>query len=469
LEEAVSLFTILQMTGSALQAQRAGLAVTANNIANAGTDGYHRQSIEFRTVGTYSTNGLLLGAGVSAEDVLSAYDKFTEERLYAEHSNSGYAESMASAYEVLESMVAVADEEGSLASRLSSLLTSIDAMAVTPWESSVRTQVLIDAEALASEFRRQAESLDDLSQTSDEAIAISAESLTDYLAEIAALNAQIASLESSGQTANDLRDQRGAYVDQVASLADVVLDEESDGTLTLFVAGHAVVQGAEAQTISAVEDAGSGTNRVVLDAGGVALDITDQISSGSLAAHIEIRDQIIPALAADLDQNAYDLITNFNAVHVTGYDLDGNPGGNFFMDPGSADGAAATMQLDSGLQDNPDGLAAAASAADVPGDGTIAIALGDLGDQQLAGGGTMTFNEALSGFVAQLASDTAAVKAGLTLQTGITSAIESAWESRSAVSQEEEAINLIEFQDAYDALARVLQATQAMLDTLMEI
>jgi len=468
LEEAVSLFTILQMTGSALQAQRAGLSVTANNIANAGTDGYHRQSIEFRTVGTYSTSGLLLGGGVSAEDVLSAYDKFTEERLYSEHSNSGYAESMASAYEVLESMVAVADE-GSLASRLSSLLTSFDAMALTPWESSVRTQVLIDAEALASEFRRQADALDDLVQSSNEAIAVSVTSLDDYLVEIASLNAQIAALESSGQTANDLRDQRGSYVDQVAGLVDVVLDEEADGTLTLFAAGHAVVQGSESQSLSAVEDPNTGAYRIVLDEGGVTLDVTGQISSGSLAAHIELRDQVIPTLTSELDQNAYDLITNVNAVHVTGYDLDGNVGGNFFMDPGVVEGAAATMQLDSGLVDNPDGIAAAADPAAVPGDGTIAIALGDLGDSQLAGGGTMTFNEALSGFVAQLASDTAAVQAGLTLQTGITSAIETAWESRSAVSQEEEAINLIQFQDAYDALARVLQATQEMLDTLMEI
>ena len=464
----MSLFNILQLTGSALQAQRAGLSVTANNIANAGTDGYHRQSIDFQTVGSFYTGNLLLGGGVSAENVLSAYDKFTEERLYSEHGNSGYAESMSSAYDVLEAMVAVADE-GSLSNRLSSLLTSIDAMALTPWESSVRTQVLIDAEALSTEFRRQADSLADLTQTSNEAIAVNVTSLDSYLQQIASLNAQIAALESSGQTANDLRDQRGSYVDQVAGLVDVVLDEQADGTLTLFAAGHAVVQGSEAQSLSAVEDAVTGDYKIVLDDGGITLDITGQISSGALAAHIEIRDEVIPDLTSELDQLAYDLITNFNAVHTAGYDLDGNVGGNFFMDPGAVAGAAATMQLDSALVNNPDGLAAAADPAGVPGDGTNAIALGDLAESQIAGGGTKTLNEALSGFVAQLASDTAAVQAGLSLQTSITSAIETAWDSRSAVSQEEEAINLVQFQDAYDALARVLRATQEMLDTLMEI
>ena len=464
----MSLFNILNMTGSALQSQRAGLAVTANNIANANTDGYHRQSVDYQTVGTEYTGGLLLGQGVTAADVVSAFDRYTEERLLSEHANYGYAETLSSGYEVLESMVAVTGD-GSLAGRLSDFLTAIDGLATTPWENSVRTQVLIDAESLATEFRRQAESLDDMLVSADEAVAGGATSVNGYLSEIASLNAQIASLEASGQTANDLRDQRGTLVDAVARQMGVETDEQADGTLTVFVAGHAVVQGDNARTLISEEDPNTGLQRIMLQDGGVALNITNQIQSGEIASQLEIRDSVVPALSAELDQIAYDLVTNFNSVHATGYDLNGNTGNDLFLAPAQVSGAAANMQLDTALVDNPDGLAASVDAAGLPGDGQVAIALGDLADSLVAGNGSMTLNEALSSFVGGLASDAAVAHAGLSLQTGITSAVEGTWEARSAVSQEEEAINLLKYQDAYDAMARVLQVTQEMLDTLMSL
>jgi len=464
----MSLFTILQMTGSALQSQQAGLRVTANNIANAGTEGYHRQSVDYRTVGSYFTSGLLLGQGVTAAEVVSAYDRFTEERLLTEHSNSGYAQEMAEAFGVLESNVAVVGD-GSLDGRLSKLFNSFDALGTTPWEPSVRTQVLIDAESLASEFRRQAEAIANVAETADEAISQSVESVNSALQDVAALNAEIVSLEATGQSAHDLRDQRGWLVDQIASQMDVVLDEEDNGSLTVFLGGHAAVQGDEARTLTTEEDPFSGTQQVVLTNGGLAIDITSQIHSGEIAARLEIRDEVAPELAADLDQIAYDLITNFNTVHATGYDLNGDPGGDIFTAPLVVEGAAITMRLDTALQDNPDGLAAAGDPANVPGDGSIAVALGDLADAQLTAGGTSTLGDALANYVGRLASDTATVNAGLTLQTGITSAVESAWEASAGVSQEEEAVNLIQYQDAYTAMAKVMQVTQEMLDTLMEI
>lgn len=464
----MSLFNILNMAGTSLQSQRAGLAVTANNIANANTVGYHRQSVDYQTVGTEFTGGLLLGQGVTASDVVSAFDRYTEERLLTEHANYGFAEQLSSAYEVLESMVAVTGD-GSLAGRLSDFLTAIDGLATTPWESSVRTQVILDAESMATEFRRQAEAIDDMGAAADQAVASGATAINGYLAEIASLNAQIASLEASGQTANDLRDQRGSLVDAVSRQVGVVTDEQPDGTLTVFVGGHAVVQENNARTFYAEEDPNTGLQRLMIEDGGLALDITSQIQSGAIAAQLEIRDEVVPGLSAELDQIAYDLATSFNAIHATGYDLDGNTGQDLFLAPVAVDGAAASMRLDTALVDNPDGLAASATASGLPGDGAVATQLGDLADALVTGGGTMTLNEALSSFVGGLASDAAVAHAGLSLQTGITSAVEGTWEARSAVSQEEEAINLLKYQDAYDAMARVLQVTQEMLDTLMSL
>lgn len=464
----MSLFSILNLSGSALQAQQAGLQTTANNIANAGTDGYHRQAVDYRTAGSYWTSGLLLGGGVTAAEVSSAYDKFTESRLFEEHSNSGYAGQMNAAYEVLQSMMGSVDET-SLSARISDLFVQFDALAAMPYDSNTRNQVLSTADALAGEFNRQAEVLADLSSAADGAISIGVQDADGILANIASLNGQVVALEAGGQNASDVRDERGRLVDELSGLMNVSLSEESDGSLTVILGGHAAVQGTTARTLATEEDANTGLQKITLAVGSVAVDLTNAISSGELAAHVEVRDSVIPDLKAGLDQLAYDMISEVNSVHSVGYDLDGNTGLNLFTPTSSVDGAAAGMSVSSDVEGNPDALAAATDPTAVPGDGTNAIALGDLAEALAAGGGDRTFTQEAANWISNLGADASAAEANYALQGAVTMAVEATWQERSAVSLEEEAINLIRFQDSYDAMAKVLQTTQQMLDTLMEI
>ena len=464
----MSLFSILNLSGSALQAQQAGLQTTANNIATAGTDGYHRQAVDYRTAGSYWSSGLLLGGGVTAAEVSSAYDRFTESRLFEEHSNSGYAGQMNAAYEVLQSLMGSVDEN-SLSARISNLFVQFDALAAMPYDTNTRNQVLATVDALASEFNRQADVLSDLSESSDQAIEAGVTQANGILADIASLNGQIVALESGGQNASDVRDERGRLVDGLSSLMNVSLTEESDGSLTVILGGHAAVQGTTARTLATEEDANSGLQKITLAVGTVSVDLTDQISAGEIAAHVQVRDTVVPELEAGLDQLAYDILTGVNDVHAAGYDLDGNTGLNLFTPISSVEGAAAAITLSSDVEGNPDALAAATDPSEVPGDGTNAIALGDLAVATLAGSGNRTFTEEAANWISNFGADAAAVEANYSLQAAVTVAVEATWQQRSAVSLEEEAINLIRFQDSYDAMAKVLQTTQHMLDTLMEI
>ncbi len=464
----MSLFSILNMSGSALQAQQVGLQVTANNIANAGTDGYHRQSVDYRTAGSYWTSGLLLGSGVTAADVASAYDKFTESRLFEEHSHQGYTEEMNAAYEVLQSLVGSVDE-GSLSSRISDLFLQFDALATTPHDTNTRNLVLASAQSLATEFNRQADVLGDVASSADEAIAMGVDTANTLLRDIAAINGEIVALESGGQNASDARDERSRLVDELSGLVNVTLSEQSDGSMTVMIGGHSAVQGTTARTLDTAEDAATGNQRITLAAGALAVDVTDQISSGTLAAQVEIRDSVVPGLLADLDQLAFDMVSAINGVHEAGYDLDGNTGLQLFEGASVVSGAAAAMKLSTDVDGEPSALAAATDPTAVPGDGSNAIALGDLAETLAAGGGGHTFTQEAAAWIGQLGIDAAAVEANYAIQSAVTLSVESTWLQRSAVSLEEEAVNLIQYQDAYDAMAKVLQVTQQMLDTLMEI
>ena len=463
----MSLFSILQMSGSSLQAQQAGLQVTANNIANAGTEGYHRQSVDYRTAGSYWTSGLLLGSGVTAADVASAYDKFTESRLFEEHSHQGFTEEMNAAYDVLQSLVGSVDE-GALSSRISDLFVQFDALATTPHDTNTRNLVLSAAQSMASEFNRQAGVLSDVATSADEAIAMGVDEANVLLRDIAAINGEIVALESGGQTAADARDERSRLVDELSGLMDVTLDEQTDGSLTVMIAGHSAVQGTTARTLD-TELGADGNQRITLAAGALTVDITDRISSGALAAHVEVRDSVAPGLLAELDQLAYDMVLAINDVHGAGYDLDGNTGSNLFAATSVVDGAAAAMSLSADVDGNPDAATASHGDAHGPGDGSNAIALGDLADALAAGGGDHTFTQEAAAWIGKLGMDAAAVEANYAIQSAVTLSVESTWQQRAAVSLEEEAVNLIKYQDAYDAMAKVLSVTQQMLDTLMEI
>ncbi|MDP7113216.1 MAG: flagellar basal body rod C-terminal domain-containing protein, partial [Myxococcota bacterium] len=232
---------------------------------------------------------------------------------------------------------------------------------------------------------------------------------------------------------------------------------------------HSAVQGTTARTLDTAEDAATGNQRITLAAGALAVDVTDQISSGTLAAQVEIRDSVVPGLLADLDQLAFDMVSAINGVHEAGYDLDGNTGLQLFEGASVVSGAAAAMKLSTDVDGEPSALAAATDPTAVPGDGSNAIALGDLAETLAAGGGGHTFTQEAAAWIGQLGIDAAAVEANYAIQSAVTLSVESTWLQRSAVSLEEEAVNLIQYQDAYDAMAKVLQVTQQMLDTLMEI
>ncbi len=464
----MSLFHVLHLGSRALQSSQAGLQTTANNVANAATDGYHRQEMDFRTVGSYWSGGLLLGQGVDAADVTSAYDRFTEERMLDEHSNLGYSEQLGHAYEALETLLGGVGD-GSLSDHLTSLFTNFDAMAVSPSDTTIRQVILNDASNLAREFRSQAEDIMGLAQTADESIVMGVESINGYLANIASLNETIVAREAAGGSANDLRDERGRLVDLVAAQLDVQLDEADDGSLTVMLGGHAAVQGGESRQLSTDVDPITGWHRVVLDRDGVTTNITPQIRSGEIAAHLQVRDEVSPGLSDELDQLAYDLMTGINAVHSAGWGLDGVTGRDLFAPPAAVSGAAIAMEVDAAVDGDPDALAAAADPLGLPGDGNNAIALGDLAGALLTAGGTRTLTEGLSDFTGNLAADVATADAAHSLQLEVSTAIDGMWAQRSGVSLEEEAANLIRFQDSYDAMANVMQITQQMLDTLLEI
>lgn len=464
----MSLFDTLTTARSGMQAAQIGISVTANNIANASTEGYSRQAVDLGSAGTLSTRGLLLGQGVTAGQVIRAFDAFTESRLAGERAGLSYASGLSTAYASMEALFEDGSETG-LPALLSGFFDAFASLSSAPDDAAWREEALAAAGELAASFSSTAARLGEQIELADASIATEAALASDLAARVADLNRQISAAEAGGGDANDLADERGRLIGELSEYVEVSVVEEGDGSVTLLVEGEALVQGGNARSLVTAADPTTGLQRIYLQGDdGSRTDLTDRVRSGSIGAAIELRDERVPELLADLDQLAYDLAVAANGVHSAGYGLDGTTGRDLFEAPTSVDGAALDMRLSADVEGDPDALAAATDPAGLPGDGSVAAAIADLASAALVGGGA-TPSEALAGLVARIGSEASGAYAEAEQRQLAVDGLQAQRDATSGVSMEEEAVNLIRFQDAYEASARVLSTIQEMLDTLLQL
>jgi flagellar hook-associated protein 1 FlgK len=196
-------------------------------------------------------------------------------------------------------------------------------------------------------------------------------------------------------------------------------------------------------------------------------DVTADFTGGRLGGLLQVRDSIIPGYTARLDQLAYDVATAVNALHATGYDLDGNAAGTFFTAPAAVAGAAFSLSMDAALL--ADSRRVAASATGASGDNGIARSLSALRDATLANGGTRSAHAAWSQIVYAVGGDAASARAAEHSHSQIVLQLEQMRAQVSGVSYDEEAANLMRYQRAYEANARYFTTILDTLDALMEM
>ena len=213
----------------------------------------------------------------------------------------------------------------------------------------------------------------------------------------------------------------------------------------------------------------TGFRQVHISQGSATLNITSRLGEGEIGANVDIRDNVMAGILTDLDTLAFEVASQVNTVHNAGFGSDGLTGRDFFGPLTVVAGAAQFLSLDAAVDGTPSALAAATTAAGLPGDNTNATALAALADQSLMAAGTQTFQEFYAGFLAELGND-AHVSYIQTSRAELQLAgAQDLRDSISGVSLEEEALNIIRFKDAYQAAARVVATVNGLLEELMRI
>jgi flagellar hook-associated protein 1 FlgK len=195
--------------------------------------------------------------------------------------------------------------------------------------------------------------------------------------------------------------------------------------------------------------------------GSTTVNITSQLSGGELKGWIDTRDGLITGYLVQLDTLADTVRTSVNGLHALGFDLNGVAGGQFFTGTG-----AVNIAVNSTIVADTDLIAAAGAGEGLPGGNSTAIAIANL-QSAATMAGSSTFDEYYNSLVGRVGADVQAADFNQTHQATMVQNLEQYRQEVSGVSLDEEMVNLIQFQQAYNAAAKLITTADDMMDTLM--
>ncbi len=455
------LFSSLSSAARALDAQRFGMDVTGQNIANVNTPGYSRRTIDLAAVAPYERTSA--GGGVEVVGVRALRDRLMERRLWQELPLERRDAAMAEALGIVESIVGRPGE--SLDANLHAFFDSFSKLADNPTSAVARQEVLLQSRSLASSFQDMARRLASAQRDTDKQIRGAVDQVNTIAARIATLNASASNAAANGAVPA-LEDEQMTLVHQLSELADVTVIDHGNGLIDVTLGnGRPLVVADNQYALGVSSTPPSGF--AAITSGGI--DVTAQIGGGRLGGLLQARDVNLPGYMSQLDTLAFNVADQVNTLHSAGYDQTGAAGGAFFAFStpivGTA-GAAAALIVDPAVAGDARKIAAAGIAD--AGDNRAARAIAALRDARVLNSGTATFTDAWGQLVYTVGRDSKAAQDEQTSRAEIVHQIDVLRDQVSGVSLDEEADNLLKFQRAYEANARFFRACDQAIDTLLQ-
>lgn len=444
---------LLSIGASGLRAYQTALTTVSDNIANASTPGFARRSTSLAEV--VSTNGLLVqqrsttGSGVTVTGVSRAFDPLRAAAVRNASADLARTESSITWLDRIEGALTGSDLSG----QLTSFFNAGKAVAADPSASAPRAQLVEAAKSVGTAFATTGRALDqvaaDLDSTAEGAIS-QINTLSEALAKV---NFGLGRTPPDTTSQAQLFDQRDQLLDQLSALTDINASTDDAGRVTVRVGGTngaVLVSGTEGGSVTYVRSAAGAVSFAILRAG-----TTSSLSptGGALSGIIEGAAKIA-GTRSEIDRIATGFVDGVNQVQAQGRDLDGNPGAPLFGTGSSPTDINVVIA-------SPRGIAAAAVGEGPRGNGNLAA----LQALRASGG----FETETSGLIADNAATLSGRKTVSDAQSAIRDAAVDARDLGSGVNLDAEAVELIRFQQAYQASSKVIQIARDALQSLLDI
>lgn len=481
-----STFMGLETAKRGMYAQQSAIYVTGHNIANKNTPGYTRQRVNFETSTPYPAASMnrpqipgQLGTGVQDGTIQRIRDGFVDEQYRGENNKLGYYESLAGSIAKMEDIMNEPSDYG-LSKAMAQFWQSLQDLSTNAENEGARRVVLQRGKSVAETFKYIYDSLTTVRNDTKKELDITVTSLNALAEDIANINRQISEVEPHGYLPNDLYDERDRLLDQLSNLVPIETEPEKYGGNSLDIAegGRSVSIIVNGEKVTLVDD--KKANQLEWDEETLSLN-GEKISTstlgegkGKVSALFHAYDTEFPEMLENLDKYAYTFAQVFNKVHKDGLDLNGDAGQDFFDVSGSYEGAAGRMKV---LITEPDKIAAALPGAE-SGNGGNALNLAETKDLvikegsiegidltlEIKSGTLQSFYEGVIGEMAVKGQQANRLEYNTSV---LLNSVDKSRRSISEVSLDEEFSNLIQFQHAYTASARMITTIDEMLERII--
>lgn len=454
-------FSAFEIGRRALNANQAGISITGQNIANVNTQGYSRRGLQLAEASPNNFGGFSIGAGVTIAGVQSFRDRFIQSRIQTETGIAGRLTAQRDALAPVESALQ-GSENGGLQNALSGFFGAFRDLEANPDSVPLRAIVAQKAAGVAAAFQGTRNRLDQIRRGADGDIRATVDQVNTLSSQVAELNKQIKLNQTAGGDASGLIDQRTELVNQLSELTGARTTDNIDGTVSVTIGeGRAIVSGDRAFTLNAGNTPPLGLAEITINGEPAAFD------EGKIRG-LQNAVAFTTTQIDSLDGVAAAFVERVNTLHESGTDLDGNPGINLFNN--GAPVTAANISVNSRIVADPR-LVVASPLAQPGQTGTVAGEIANLltDTNNTVGSRSGSFNSIFGSMIADAGEQVRIAENGLETQGVILSQAIAQRDSISGVSLDEEAINLMQYQRAFEAAARFLKVADEMTQTILSL
>ena len=493
------LFDTFTIGKRGLSVAQSEINTTSHNIANANTTGYTRQRSVATTTTPYGGNSKFdsltvgqVGTGAEITSIERIRDSFLDYQVRAQTSTNSSLDIQNTYLTQVEDILNETDDTG-VESTLSDFFDAFQTLSTSAEDSSNKTAAISEASTLASNLNDRYTQLENKQSDLEDLQGTNVTEINSLLDQINDLNKDITRVTSLGLTPNDLMDSRDNLLDELSEKFDISVDSEDDNgvTVTTTAGGvtYTLVDGTDSTAsctrFSSTDSSGSNSGIYAVQNGTYT---TFEPDSGEVAGIQAVQDEIQTCMDK-LDKFAAGLAYVVNAIQTGDDGATLSSSEPLFVngDTDSESGiTAGNITINSALEDDPSLLNCGATSTSGEKDGTRALAIADLADLEIdfsnlssltldsssleftnSSSSGSTLNDYYTGMISDLATKSSEVSNNLeTSETQLTS-LTNQRTSVSGVSLDEEMTNLIEYQHAYQANAKVISTIDSLLDVVI--
>lgn len=455
-------------------AAKAQMSTTSHNISNANSEGYSRQRVQ-QAADAPVPHGQrnLIGQGTLLSRTERVNDSYVEKQIRNAGRDMAHMEEKDLALKQTEDIFNEMGGEG-LNRLVSRFFNDFRKLGNEPNNEAVRQAVRESSQSMVNDFKRLRAQVEEVRDHIDSRIEGFTREMNSLSEQIKNLNLKIKIQENGGAQANDLRDQRDIAFKKLAGFVDLTMHPDKEGAYNIDIRGVGpLVNGPNfekfmVERTPATDDGKPENALTIRTTASAASDVTHALRGGKLGALVEVRDQTLSTIQKRLDDMAVMLTDSVNAIHQEGFTRNGVKGVNFFKPIDVKTGASEMMSLSDEVAADSNNIATAAI-SDSPGDNRIAVAIASIQNMKIMDGGKTTVDDFYNSIVSDVGIAAGRNRENINQQKDITMQLGKIRDQISGVSIDEETANLMQFQHAFDASAKVIQVADECLKTVLDL